>query len=309
MKIVKESQGGRGGAVSAEDLALINQLSRKELSAEDVYTFSVRLCDNEVDRDGERFAPQTLEGLAPMFVGKSGIFDHQWSAKGQAARIYKTELMWEGGRLTKAGDGYGWLKGYAYMLRNEHTQALIDEIDAGIKKEVSVGCAVERTVCSICGQDMGTCPHKKGEEYDGKLCFASLEGASDAYEFSFVAVPAQPAAGVVKGLGKGVATLKELAEQWPGCAAQLNQLEKEAELGRTYRRQLEGEAVRLGLLAGLGLEAEQLRAMVKGMEANQLEQLKSAWGRQAEKRYPLKPQLEYGEKTTASKAVDGAFLI
>ena len=135
-----------------------------------------------------------------MFVGKSGIFDHQWSALGQAARIFKTEVVWEPDRLTKAGDCCCWLKGYAYMMRTESNRDLIAEIEGGIKKEVSVGCAVERAVCSICGQDCAAedCGHQKGQEYGGQLCYATLEGAADAYEFSFVAVPAQPAAGVVK---------------------------------------------------------------------------------------------------------------
>ena len=240
MKIVKESQGGAPAAVTGEDLALINALARKELKAEEVYTFSVRLCDNEVDRDFERFAPQTLEGLAGLFVGKSGIFDHQWSARGQAARIYKTEMVREPEKLTRAGDGYCWLKGYAYMLRTDSAKDLIAEIEGGIKKEVSVGCAVERSVCSVCGADLreGQCGHKKGEVYDGKLCYASLEGASDAYEFSFVAVPAQPAAGVVKSAGRGYASLKELAAEHPGCAVELEKLEEEAVLGRGYLSEL-----------------------------------------------------------------------
>ena len=70
-----------------EHLEAINRLSRTQLTAEQIYTFSVRLCDNEVDRDGERFSPETLEQLAPLFAGKSGLFDHNWSAKGQAARL------------------------------------------------------------------------------------------------------------------------------------------------------------------------------------------------------------------------------
>ena len=77
MKIVKEAAGGQGAAVTEQDLALIGALARRPMAAEEVYTFSVRLCDNEIDRDFERFAPETLEELAPMFVGKAGIFDHQ----------------------------------------------------------------------------------------------------------------------------------------------------------------------------------------------------------------------------------------
>ena len=311
MKIVKESQGGAPAAVTGEDMALINALARKELKAEEVYTFSVRLCDNEVDRDFERFAPQTLEGLAGLFVGKSGIFDHQWSARGQAARIYKTEVVREPEKLTRAGDGYCWLKGYAYMLRTDSAKDLIAEIEGGIKKEVSVGCAVERSVCSICGADLreGRCGHKKGEVYDGKLCYASLEGAGDAYEFSFVAVPAQPAAGVVKSVGRGYASLKELAAEHPGCAVELEKLEEEAVLGRGYLSELKQEVVRLGLLAGMGLDHDTLVNMTDKLSRKELLAMKEAYGRRAEERYPLKTQLEYGEKAALQNEKDQAFLI
>ena len=311
MKIVKESQGGAPAAVTGEDLALINALARKELKAEEVYTFSVRLCDNEVDRDFERFAPQTLEGLAGLFVGKSGIFDHQWSARGQAARIYKTEVVREPEKLTRAGDGYCWLKGYAYMLRTDSAKDLIAEIEGGIKKEVSVGCAVERSVCSVCGADLreGQCGHKKGEVYDGKLCYASLEGAGDAYEFSFVAVPAQPAAGVVKSAGRGYASLKELAAEHPGCAVELEKLEEEAVLGRGYLSELKQEVVRLGLLAGMGLDHDTLVSMTDKLSREELLAMKEAYGRRAEERYPLKTQLEYGEKAALQNEKDQAFLI
>lgn len=310
MKVLKESQGGQQAAVTEADLALINLLSRKELKEEDVYVFSLRLCDNEVDRDQERFAPQTLEELSRLFVGKSGIFDHQWSARGQAARIYKTEVIHQPERVTKAGDGYCWLKGWAYMARTEGTKDLIAEIEAGIKKEVSVGCAVEKSVCSICGADLrqGQCGHKKGEYYDGKLCYASLEGASDAYEFSFVAVPAQPEAGVVKGAGSA-RTLKDLVRKNPGLAGELEELEREAEAGRQYRKELREETVRLGLLAGLGMDRELLLGMTEKLALPELTALKEAWGAKAARRYPIRPQLEYGEKSGQPDSRDGAFLI
>jgi len=311
MNIIKESQGGRRAAVTGEDLERINALARKKLRAEEVYAFSVRLCDNEVDRDLERFAPETLEELAGLFVGKSGIFDHQWSARGQAARVYKTEVVEEPEKLTRAGDGYRWLKGYAYMMRTDGTRDLIAEIEGGIKKEVSVGCAVERAICSVCGADLrqGSCGHKKGETYDGRLCFASLEGASDAYEFSFVAVPAQPLAGVVKGAGPSGVNLKTLAAGYPGCTGELERLEREAELGRQYLAELRGEVVRLGLLAGLGLDRETLKAMAAGLDRERLGAMKEAWGRKAGERYPLRTQLEYGEKEADPDGRDGAFLI
>ena len=310
MKLYKESQGGQQAAVTEEDLALINLLSRRELKEEELYVFSLRLCDNEVDRDGERFAPQTLEDLGRMFVGKSGIFDHQWSARGQAARIYKTEVIRQPERTTRAGDAYCWLKGWAYMVRTDRTRDLIAEIEAGIKKEVSVGCAVERAVCSICGADLNqtACGHKKGQYYGGALCYASLEGASDAYEFSFVAVPAQPEAGVVKG-ARGPRTLKDLVRGNEPCARELEELEREAGLGRRYRDELRQETVRLGLLAGMDLDRDALAGMVDKLSMEELAALKDAWGARAAERYPIRTQLQYGEKRTEPDNRDGAFLI
>lgn len=175
-------------STNSDDFALIEELSRRNLQREDVYVFSIRLCDNEIDRDFERFTVQTLEQLASLFVGRTGILDHQLSAKNHTARIYKTEIIRESGRLTQAGDEYCWLKGYAYMQRTDKNRELIDDIDGGIKKEISVGCSIKRRVCSICGNDLG-CGHKKGQYYDGKLCYTNLEGSTDVYEWSFVVNP------------------------------------------------------------------------------------------------------------------------
>ena len=61
--------------LTQEELQAINRYAKAELTEDQVYTFSVRLCDNEVDRDLERFAAEALETLGELFVGKSGIFD------------------------------------------------------------------------------------------------------------------------------------------------------------------------------------------------------------------------------------------
>ncbi len=44
-----------------ELLEHLNKFTRKELSAEEVYIFPVTLCDNEIDRDNERFSVKALE--------------------------------------------------------------------------------------------------------------------------------------------------------------------------------------------------------------------------------------------------------
>ena len=272
MKIVKETVGGENAAVTAQDLELIGALARKPLRAEEVYTFSVRLCDNEIDRDFERFVPRTLEQLAPMFVGKAGIFDHQWSALGQAARIYKTEIVREPGRVTAAGDGYMWLKGWVYMVRTDSNRDLIAEIEGGIKKEVSVGCAVEHAVCSV--------------------CWADLEGARDAYEFSFVAVPAQPAAGVVK------------TARWGGTA----RLEEEAALGRKCMDDLRGEVVRLALLCDRELDSRAVKSLAGKLSFQELEELRKSYARRVGERFPLRTQLNYSTGGAGFEEENRAFL-
>ena len=307
MNRCKEAEGGQRAALTGEDLERISRLARRPLKEEEIYAFSVRLCDNEIDRDWERFSPETLKGLAPLFVGKSGIFDHQWSARGQAARIYKTEVVREAGRLTRAGDPYCWLKGYAYMVRTQGNRDLIAEIEGGIKKEVSVGCAVERAVCSVCGRPWGEegCDHQKGQRYDGRLCYAILEGARDAYEFSFVAVPAQPLAGVVKSAGGW----RELAAQAPGGARELEELEKQARLGRQYLDQLRGELVRQAMLADGQLEEAVIRSAADKLSHRELEALTASFARRAGERYPVKPQLSYAEKAAQPREGDRAFLV
>ncbi len=293
---MKETVGGENAAVTAQDLELIGALARKPLRAEEVYTFSVRLCDNEIDRDFERFVPQTLEQLAPMFVGKAGIFDHQWSALGQAARIYKTEIVREPGRVTAAGDGYMWLKGCVYMVRTDSNRDLIAEIEGGIKKEVSVGCAVEHAVCSVCGCDRmaSDCGHEKGQEYGGQLCWADLEGARDAYEFSFVAVPAQPAAGVVKTARQG--------------AQDVRRLEEEAALGRKCMDDLRGEVVRLALLCDRELDGQAVKSLAGKLSFQELEELRKSYARRVGERFPLRTQLNYSTGDARFEEENRAFL-
>lgn len=294
MKVMKQAEAGLGLAVDEQELALINRQARKKLTAEEVYAFGVRLCDNEIDRDGERFTEETLRELAELFVGKSGLFDHQWSAKGQNARIYRTEVVREEGCVTELGDTVCYLKGYAYMLRTESNRDLIAEIEGGIKKEVSVGCAVSRKVCSVCGGEPEVCGHVPGEVYEGKVCCAELVGATDAYEWSFVAVPAQKKAGVVKGMtdsGEG-----------------MDRLRAEAAMGRRYLAGLRKEVARLGGMAQEGLDAKVLCSVTEKLDEGELLALKQAFEEQVRKKYPMEPQLTYS-KTAEVENNDGVFMI
>lgn len=306
MNIQKEVRAEGEKGVSPEDLALINMQSKKELKAGEVYTFTVRLCDNEIDREWERFPRETLEELAKLFVGKSGIFDHNWSAVGQSARIYKAEVVEEPGAATRAGDPACYLKGWAYMLRNEANADLIDEIEGGIKKEVSVGCSVEREVCSVCGEALGKCHHVKGRTYNGKLCWGELKGAGDAYEWSFVAVPAQREAGVIKGMGP---TLKELVRGQEKAQKELERLEKEAMVGRRYLEELRLQVVRLAAVSEPSLEVGVVRSMAQRLEEEELTALKTMLERRSEEKWSGGVQLTYPEAGCGERGEDRAFMV
>jgi len=179
-----------------ETLDKINKFTRRPLREEEIYAFPVTLCDNDIDRDNERFSDEALLTLSKLFVGKTGIFDHNPTGDNQTARIYDAEVVVDPGKLTKDNRIYKYLRAEAYMVRTDKNADLIAEIDAGIKKEVSVSCSASKNICSVCGCDrrITQCEHHKGQ--DG--CHVILDDITDAYEWSFVAVPAQINAGVTK---------------------------------------------------------------------------------------------------------------
>ena len=296
MDVKKETSAAGVGVPDAGQLEKINALAKGSLTEEQVYVFSVKLCDDQVDRDFERFDTAALPELAKMFVGKSGIVDHRWSAEGQLARIFDTEILEE--------NGVTGIKAWAYIRRGGAGDEWIADIEAGIKKEVSVGCAMGRSVCSVCGGEYGSCGHRKGEYYEGELCCAVLKEPVDAYEFSFVAVPAQREAGVLKGMGRK-ACLKELADAY-GAQEEYRNLFKQAQLGQRYQKQLGDEVVRLVLMLGLKIGEPALRSAVEKLAGAELVELRDALREQAAESYPM--QLQLGA-VRGEEALESGYLI
>lgn len=185
-------------ALDEGQLALINAQALRPLTEAEVFSFKLAACNNQVDRDLERFTENTLAELAGLFVGRPVLLDHNWSAESQTARVYAAAV-----EEMPGVEGGQQLVLSCYMPRLQSNGDTIAAIESGLLRECSVGVAVSGAVCSICGADRTTtwCEHHKGAEYDGKLCYIELTGARDAYEVSLLPVPAQPAAGVVKRYG------------------------------------------------------------------------------------------------------------
>lgn len=255
----------------------INQFTRKTLTEDEVYVFPVTLCNNDIDRDTEMFTVESLNRLADLFIGKTGIVDHDWSANNQVSRVFSTSVNKVEGKKTQTGEDFYELRALCYMLRNEKNQPLIDEIEAGIKKEVSVGCFCGRSTCSICGKDFWydeDCSHYKGKVYDGKTCYVKLENPLDAYEFSFVAIPAQKEAGVTKAFDK--------------------KSNKEKEKMFVYNESLKQFGIDEETFKGFDLEPEKVEKIAKSVKIEQPEEYISK----------AKVVEELGEEKTAEEVLN-----
>jgi len=298
MQVKKATEVVNSGMPTAVQLEAINSQAKAQLTAQQVYVFSLRLCDDQVDRDNERFDTAALPALAKLFIGKTGIMDHKWSSENQVARIFETQVVKE--------KDITYIKAWAYIRRGGSNDEIIADIEAGIKKEISVGCAMGMAICSVCGSEYGTCGHMKGENYDGQICCAILQEPMDAYEFSFVAVPAQKDAGVLKALDGRRKCLKELAEEF-GAQAEYQALFKQADLGKRYQKELEDSIVRLGLALELGVDADVLRGIASTAKAEDLLKLRKGLEDRLGEMMPVMTQLGCGG--SKQETVESGFLI
>lgn len=200
-------------------------------------------------------------------------------SKDQSARIYTAKVVTDSARKTADGEDYTYIEAKAYMVRTEKNKDLIAEIDAGIKKETSVGCAVRNISCSICGRNIKTegCEHKKGNVYGGKLCCYLLSEPTDAYEWSFVAVPAQKNAGVIKSFNP------------------THEREKLAEWAKEYTDELKTDIVRSAASVIPELQSEAIGEICEALSIKSLKSLRDALRTSAQKNLPVIRQLEVSE--------------
>ena len=197
--------------VTDEDLKKINKYTLSPVTAEDVFIFKATIADNEQDdRNYMPFNLKALQDLRKLYPGKTMLKDHSRRADNQIARVYDTELVQYANKKTELGELHTELIAKIYMIKTDSNKDLIAEIMGGIKKEVSTSTVPNKMVCNICNGDGLKCKHYPGVEYtiqDGsptgtkKRCKMLLDGAKEAYELSFVAVPAQPRAGTHKSIG------------------------------------------------------------------------------------------------------------
>lgn len=153
------------------DFSIIKEyIQTDEIKQTDLFVYPVCLCDNQVDRENDRFTDEALENIKKKAVGVIGLKNHSWEAEHAHSRIYKTEIEEEGSIKSVIG--------YAYTIKSQKTAHFIEKIKAGILKEVSIGF--------------------KATNFSEEKGIRLINGVEDVFEWSFVAVPAQPRAGVIK---------------------------------------------------------------------------------------------------------------
>ena len=300
---------------SNSDLDKINQFTRSQFGSDELYIFSVILCNNDIDRDYERFSLNALKTLKDLFIGKTGIFDHSMKATNQKARIFETELEEVYDKKTADGMKFYQLRAKAYMVKSDENKPLITEIEAGIKKEVSISCSAKSSTCSICGKDKrhGLCEHINGKIYDDKTAFSVLDNISDAYEFSFVAVPAQREAGVTKHFNiEGEKTdMTSIIKSLKSCdseivltkaqanslISELEELNTEAELGREYKSSLTKEVITLCTKAMPDMDINTFGSVAQVMTTKELLAFKKAFKKSADSTVCLQLNTEKSNKS------------
>lgn len=280
--------------VSAEDLELINRQSLKKLSADDIFTFSVILCDNEIDRDFEVFSDGALKNLEKLFIGKTGILNHSNRSEDQICRTYKTELICDSGRKTEYGEGYKYLKAWCYTVKSAKNEDLIRDIESGIKKEVSVSCNYSEKMCSVCGESV--CGHRAGKFYGDTLCFKTINGVTDAYEWSFVAVPAQRNAGVTKAASQKENTHSQIKKA---------KAEKYLSFAEQYRNDMKARAQKGFSMLFPELSSETADCIINLCNAKILFELNKSFEKKTAKIFPVKSQ--FGETKSETNDINSQF--
>ncbi len=291
------------------ELEKINQHTIKPLAKEDVYIFPIALCDNEVDRVGDKMTDKFLNDLADKVKGVTGLKDHDWSSDNQLSRLYDAEVV-ETDEVNQLGEKRKYVLGKAYTLSKY--KDYIDKINAGLLKECSISFQSENDTCSICGckthkkeDGLSICEngHIALEEYDGKLCYNIIDELTDVMEWSLVAVPCQHGAGIKNKKHTGGRTMtkaellirqlfnsksfKNLSDEEKGMLEDsLGKSETSEELSDDDIKKLVDEN------AKLKEEVDSLKALNKELESGrELDKIKSIVEKELDKLNPITPKV------------------
>lgn len=206
----ENNKGQPFGTPTEEQLAKINRFAKRPFSAEEVFVFDTKMIGDALIPDRYIKLDKSLLETYVKNVQAGDVaymLNHRWanffdSPKGVflMGRVYDSYLAQssdiEGETVAQFGS--------VYIHRNQErdgvkTNEVIEAIEDGSLRDVSVGIGWTVSQCSICGQNYysGKCEHLVGREYDGKLCYVIAKPPGDEFELSSVFAGAYPTAEVL----------------------------------------------------------------------------------------------------------------
>lgn len=172
------------GVPTPEQLAKINKLAKRTLSADEVFSFSGKSAgDMLIPNRYTRISPQLLQVMADdAKKSVSFMLNHNWGSFGVQGIPYGKVFD---GRLEPSTENDETTGLYLdkYIVRDDEvtdgisSNALIKKIETGVLSDTSISFSTDTMVCSICGMNYfgGQCSHYRGRTYDmadgtKKLC-------------------------------------------------------------------------------------------------------------------------------------------
>lgn len=164
------------GVPTDEQLAKINKLAKRTLSADEVFVFSGKSAgDLMIPNRYMKLSPELLQIMAnDAKKGVSFMLNHNWSNWGGIQAVPYGKVF--DGRLesSNASDETVSLFLDKYIVRDDEVvdgvsaNALIKKIETGVLSDTSIGWGTDKMICSICAKNYYSreCSHFRGVKYE-----------------------------------------------------------------------------------------------------------------------------------------------
>lgn len=181
-----ELEGERGASI----MTAINRIAQRKLTLEEVHIRGMNAANNVVDYYDSAFTVRSLKQAAKLYPDTAMAEGHDMSRKA-LARVFAGDVLENaaGSKVRGLRDlgQASWLRGLWYVSRSlSWASDLVEAVDAGIQREVSLHWYFTDARCGICSEDIRSCDHFPGETYDGVRCWYDMENVTDIIETSFV---------------------------------------------------------------------------------------------------------------------------
>lgn len=164
------------GVPTEEQLAKINKLAKRNLSADEVFVFSGKSAgDLMIPGRYIKLSPEILKVMADdAKKGVSFMLNHNWSNWGGIQAVPYGKVF--DGAVEKSSEDGETVALYLtkYIVRDDEVvdgvsaNALIKKIETGVLSDTSIGWGTDVMTCSICGMNYYSrdCSHVRGVTYE-----------------------------------------------------------------------------------------------------------------------------------------------